>query len=625
MVMCPENEVMRNMQRGANKLFCFVGVIIIFVSLGETYSEPLTPGGYVELVVAQINEGQYEEAVKRCEEFLQKFPADERRAEILFQLANAHLKWSESGGAEHITLSEKYAHQLIEEYPGSAQGRRGLWLLSGAAMLRNDWSGVARRLREARMCMEDIPSLWRQLKYATPRFSRRADLLRRLVSLMEGELEIDLREAAAASVEERYMLADLYTCAGRNEAAIDLLLGLVREVEPLVREGKELGAEAGEEVRQLGKAYYLLGQNYREVGELREGAGWFERLGNLRTDGTSRASGLIEAARLYLRLGDEQKANELYDQVAQYGNGWVTGVALSDRVTGLIHRQMFEEAKRLLEHPVSGLYSEQVEIVLCERRSFLSYQMGNFNEAEHYANKAIAHYKSVSNLLRNEGLEQYFTSAERILSWIAAWKQNPIRADVNELTLYEEAGQVFNAFFFVYTFQDADLGFSISKPGLSIYTAKKERFPYFTRHTVKLEGELQEVRQKWTGRLQVFEKDNPNVSLSIPVTIRRDMFLRTRPEALFFGFLRSGTSQSQVVALYSEKPFHIISVTPSDDWIRVEKVDKAENECTWEMRISASAGSRRESPFLEGKLHIVTDFPGEEVIELSCYAESEVP
>jgi len=226
------------------------------------------------------------------------------------------------------------------------------------------------------------------------------------------------------------MLADLYTCAGRNEAAIDLLLGLVREVEALVREGKGLGAEAGEEVRQLGKAYYLLGQNYREVGELREGAEWFERLGNLRTDGTSRASGLIEAARLYLRLGDEQKANELYDQVAQYGNGWLTGVAICDRAAQLIDKEQHQEARSLLAGQGFDKFPESIKVALYSLLGYSFYKSGEFQQAEEYCNAAIEcyeHEKALKGTLPpGENIEAPVHTAHLCLDWIQRWRESRV-------------------------------------------------------------------------------------------------------------------------------------------------------------------------------------------------------
>ena len=170
--------------------------------------------------MAQIADRQYDKAVKTCEAFLQKFPGHDQRPEILCQLADAHLK------QEHVAECEKYATQVIDDYPAVSQAKKAFRLLTGAKMVKNDWPAVAKTLEEADFKLEDIAPLWSQLKYATPNFNKRVDVLYRLLTTLEQDLNIDFSSTATASPQARYMLADLYTFAGRHQPAIDLLLPL---------------------------------------------------------------------------------------------------------------------------------------------------------------------------------------------------------------------------------------------------------------------------------------------------------------------------------------------------------------------------------------------------------------
>ena len=135
---------------------------------------------------------------------------------------------------------------------------------------------------------------------------------------------------------------------------------------------------------------------------------------------------LVETARLYSELGDPQKAQALYQQVAQHGNGWATGMALWDQANALIHEGRHEQARKLLMTPITGQYADQIKVGLLSLLSYSYYRSGEWEEAQKHSRETIAHYKSLEHPLEGEGQERELDRAKEIVRWIEVWKKEPI-------------------------------------------------------------------------------------------------------------------------------------------------------------------------------------------------------
>jgi len=487
--------------------------------------EHLTPDTSLHLVLAQIADRQYDKAVKTGEEFLRKFPGDARRPEALCLLAEAHLKscGPPSGGGtfisaarreqDHFAACEKYANQVIDEYPEAGQARKAWWLLTGAKLLRPDWPGVAKTLRDANFTLEDIAPLWSQLKYATTDFSHRTDLLSRLLDTLAKDLQIDLANPQIVSRNARHQLADLEACAGRSQAAVDLLVPLAAETWPTDQTS----------VKELGNVYFLLGQTLTSLKKYREAAQWYEKVGALETESASRANGLIAAARIYeYSLGEEKKANELYERVAQCGYGWGTGMAIVDRAGRLMAKGKHEEARQLLQTPVTGLYADQIKSVMRQRLGYSYYLTGEFDLAEKCFREAVQLYESVPNPLQGHGLEWIVREAKVCLDWIPKWKGGPFLTDTKSLkVIAKPPSESAKSSFLLQGYREAPLTLTTEPPGLKAVVAETKVFGYYTQYRiiVAADAKLAAGKLPLEGKLTVTSPEYPDAKIVVQLHV----------------------------------------------------------------------------------------------------------
>ncbi len=167
---------------------------------------------------------------------------------------------------------------------------------------------------------------------------------------------------------------------------------------------------------------YGIGRYWSRTGNYAKAAETFLRAPNYSTVKPLLANCTLEAARQYLRLGDEKKAFVLYESVSSYGYAWATGMSYADRASQLIRQGKHAEARKLLTTPVEGQYADQMKIILFERLGESYYQTKEFEQAARYFQQSVKQYESIPNLLQEHGLESVVDSAKRRLSEIAANK-----------------------------------------------------------------------------------------------------------------------------------------------------------------------------------------------------------
>lgn len=170
----------------------------------------------------------------------------------------------------------------------------------------------------------------------------------------------------------------------------------------------------------------LLASYHVEKGELEKALDVYLQAPRYSLDREYLAAHVLHAARIYKQLGNVEKAQELYEQVPQYGFAWATGTARHDQAQELIAQGRHEEARKLLQEPVSGLYEDQVKVGMLALLGYSHYRTGEFETARQYSQKAIAQYKVLKNPMQGEGLEGQVSMAQAILSWIERWAREPV-------------------------------------------------------------------------------------------------------------------------------------------------------------------------------------------------------
>ncbi|MBI3923320.1 MAG: tetratricopeptide repeat protein [Armatimonadetes bacterium] len=165
---------------------------------------------------------------------------------------------------------------------------------------------------------------------------------------------------------------------------------------------------------------YGLGRYWSRTGNYAKAAGTFLRAANYSTDKPLLANCTLEAARQYLRMGDEKRAFEQYESVARFGYGWGTGMSIVDQAGYLMGRGKHEEARKLLVRPVTGQYADQIKVIMLERLGYSYHQTKEYEPAEKCLREAIKLYESIPNPLQGHGVEYVVESARRLLSEIEA-------------------------------------------------------------------------------------------------------------------------------------------------------------------------------------------------------------
>ena len=281
-----------------------------------------------------------------------------------------------------------------------------------------------------------------------------------LAGMLAKHYPDDVRDTATLDTRVRLWLA-VYYRSQKDERAVPLYESLLADKQQ---------SEYVIECAICGLAAY-----YKTVGDYKHAAQTWMRAQQLSQSSMLRANSLVDAARLYKRMGDEQTAADLYAKVPQYGYGWATGVALLDQASGLLSRGEHERARELLQRPVEGRYADQIRVALLDLLGSSYYRTGDLASAERVSQETIALYRSVADPLRGaDDLSHHMVSSERRLRWIAFWKQTPFYGDRARVRLLPtSAGSVASETFTIRCYREVDLSADPSALGDRVTVADR--------------------------------------------------------------------------------------------------------------------------------------------------------
>lgn len=135
---------------------------------------------------------------------------------------------------------------------------------------------------------------------------------------------------------------------------------------------------------------------------------------------------MIEAGRLYMQAGREQKSQAAYAQATQAGKGWYMGMALWDQAGVLIGQGEHEKARQLLQQPVVGERADEIKVGLLSALGFSYYRTAEFKKARIACEQAIAQFELVKNSPNADESRGQVANATENLRWIDRWEKNPL-------------------------------------------------------------------------------------------------------------------------------------------------------------------------------------------------------
>jgi tetratricopeptide (TPR) repeat protein len=309
----------------------------------------------------------------------------------------------------------------------------------------------------------------------------------------------------------RLAVADYWASVG-DERAVALYEGLLAE--------KERAGQAERWVPELEK----LARYYQTVGQPVKGAEVMTRMEKYTTDAAQIGNGWVEAARLYRQAGEDEKAEALYRKVIETPSewGWAKGLAIYDHTSTLISVGKYEEARKLLQTPITGQYADQIKIALTANMAWSYYLLGDFDEAQKYCLKAIAQYNSLRHPLQGEGLEAELAKSQAILDQVEDWTHEPIKCDPLhvDVLVSQNAKEPIERWVTVVAFAPTPLEATCSNPKITIQiTDNWQRNSLTMELRIKVKIAAEAVNQPFESALILRSDKYPGWKLTIPIYV----------------------------------------------------------------------------------------------------------
>jgi tetratricopeptide (TPR) repeat protein len=186
---------------------------------------------------------------------------------------------------------------------------------------------------------------------------------------------------------------------------------------------------------QGARPVFMLSNYYAAIGDLKKAAETRLRMKDYTTSPQFLANSEVEAARFYRQLGEEEKAQKLYEGASRHGYGWATGLMLIDQGRALMVQGKYEAARQLFSTPVKGQYAEDIEPVKQMLLGDAYYQSGNLEQARRNLQAAVTAYNTDPTKLPGEGLENIFAAAQERLQIAERLIKEPIQVEPSELQI----------------------------------------------------------------------------------------------------------------------------------------------------------------------------------------------
>jgi len=237
---------------------------------------------------------------------------------------------------------------------------------------------------------------------------------------------------------------------------------------------------------------------------------------------------LIRAARTWAECGNQEKASLLYARVAKEGDGWMTGMALWDQGTALLSKGDYQQARVLLQRPVTGEKADQIKVALTSSLAFSYYTTGDFAEARRLCTDTSNQFKALKKPL--EGLSGQACNAPAMLMWMDRWKDDPNAVfcePLSQITLIPDAPpkQPISRQLALRSYRPAQVSVSTDTKGVEVQAlnngqAQKRAFFYENLFDVRLDPHLfADVTQDTDVMLTLHVSQPKPIDLQVPLHI----------------------------------------------------------------------------------------------------------
>lgn len=184
-----------------------------------------------------------------------------------------------------------------------------------------------------------------------------------------------------------------------------------------------------------------LAKYYQNVGQWQKAGETWERALSFWQDVNWWQAGVrVDAARAYKRTEmpeNQNKAAQLYALVPTFDNPRDTLMALYDQAYALIKDDQHKEARVLLQTPIEGANTAEVQVGLLSLLSASYLKTGEVDLAQETAQRALDTYQTVSKPTPHLGIEPQLERARKVLDWSWRYKAgnaNPAAENTKNVT-----------------------------------------------------------------------------------------------------------------------------------------------------------------------------------------------
>lgn len=344
------------------------------------------------------------------------------------------------------------------------------------------------------------------------------DLRRAIVALLVEHGGERLAKPETLSPFVRLWLADYYESVG-DERTLPLCEGVLSEIKTPV---KGEGALAFQAVERIG--WY-----YRDKGQYEQGAQAWLRMTNYHADiGWWTPDALIEAARLWERAGENEKAANLYAKIARLptGDEIIKAVALQLQAKILIRQNHIEEARKLLQAATANPTPTASQVIALSLLGYSYYNTRNWREASRYWQQSLAQADTLSSGKVRLAMADALSGTRELLASLNLREKMPIQCDPAEIAIVavrDKREKSLNRTLFITTEGNIPLSLTSSDSRLkfhleaSPWTPSGQNTPFERILVLEMLPDLLEK----AGRISLFISSStfPTAHIEVPVRI----------------------------------------------------------------------------------------------------------
>ena len=359
-----------------------------------------------------------------------------------------------------------------------------------------------------------------------------------------------------------------------------------------------------------------LGMFYSEQKQYLQSAQTWERWREMPMSDEWHAEWRFLAARAYAVAGEKSKAQQLYAEVPQFKNAWLSGLAVHDQANTLIHAGQHEAARQMLMKSSVEWEGESIAVGLKTLLAYSYYHTGEFELAKRYSQQAL---KQAATPKFDDRLRPDLNVARSVSNYSQQWPNIPFLVEPPQLYAVANEQEKITRRFFVRSFRDVPFEVRLTDSNIKVQVAKSaSQAEYFVEKEVIIEVAPQTLSRSVDAMLIVSNPLQPAFEARIPIHIEVPPLIRLSSSQVFFGQVKAEVENNRTLTLSALVPFRVSNVSSDSAWLTAEFSTEAQTK----HQIKLSFRADRSQQFHSGSIRLQTDVPSQSEIQVPFAAHT---